>query len=108
VIGWIVDYCPVFPPVGQFAKTNQLAVLSYWNFNRDFPGGTGTQQVLDASSSPDQKKDSEFFTTFQSAVGSGSQKVADVASVAEVAKTVDISDTPQPGQKQASPPASAK
>jgi len=95
--------------LGQFAKTNQLAVLSYWNFNRDFAGGSATTQSLDSSSSPDQKKDSQFFTTFQSALGSGNnQVVGNVPSVAEVAKTVDTSNTPQPGQKPASPPASTK
>jgi hypothetical protein len=106
-VGWIVNYPLIFGSVGQFAKSNQLAVLSYWNFNRDFPGGSGTAQVLDASSSPDQKQDSQFFTTFQSALGSGNTIVPNVASVAQAAKQVDTSNTPQPGQKQALPPASA-
>ena len=103
-IGWIVNYLFDLCSVGQFAISNQLAVLSYWNFNRDFPGGSGTAQVLDASSSPDQKQDSQFFTTFQSALGSANAIIQSVASVAQAAKQVDTSNTPQPGQKPALPP----
>jgi chitinase len=55
--------------LGNFAKESSLATLSYWNFNRDFPGGDPkTPQSLDSSSSPDQTNPSEFFTTFQKAL----------------------------------------
>ncbi|KAJ6568922.1 hypothetical protein B0H19DRAFT_1256616 [Mycena capillaripes] len=47
---------------------SSLATLSYWNFNRDFPGGDPTTQSLDSSSSSDQRNPSEFFTTFQKAL----------------------------------------
>ena len=64
-------------------------------------------QALNASSSPDQKQDSESFTTFQTTLGSSNIIVTNVASVADIAKTVDILNM-QPGQNQSLPPASAK
>ncbi|KAH8814509.1 hypothetical protein DL96DRAFT_1820691 [Flagelloscypha sp. PMI_526] len=52
--------------LAAFANQNNLVIQSYWNFNRDFPGGTpGQRQVLDMSSSPDQKEPSEFFKVMQ-------------------------------------------
>ncbi|KAJ6506627.1 hypothetical protein C8R45DRAFT_970160 [Mycena sanguinolenta] len=98
--------------LGNFAQTNGLARLSYWNFNRDFPGGDTTTQSLDSSSSPDQTNPSEFFTTFQSALGGGASLAAagtqeSVAQIQAVG-TVDASTIPQPGQKAALPdPAAA-
>lgn len=95
--------------VGQFAQTNQLAVQSLWSFNRDFPGGSGSPaQLLNESSSPDQTEPSQFFTTFQAALKSGSagSGTANVSSIANT--TVAPTGIPQPGQKPPSPPAGAQ
>jgi len=55
--------------LAQFVKQNNLAQLSYWSFNRDFPGDAGaTTQSLDDSSSPDQKNPYDFFTMSQNAL----------------------------------------
>jgi hypothetical protein len=104
--------------VGQFAQSNQLAVLSYWNFNRDFAGGSGPTQSLTTSSSPDQTQDSQFFTTFKSALGSGptaptainnaASTSGSVASVAALAQSVDTSKATEPAQKPPLPPPSAQ
>ncbi|KAF7368269.1 Chitinase [Mycena venus] len=98
--------------LGNFAKESNLATLSYWNFNRDFPGGDATTQSLDSSSSPDQTNPSEFFTTFQNALGGAAPPAAAAAlkSVAQIqaAGTADASTIPQPAQKAALPePAAA-
>lgn len=53
--------------VGQFASTNKLAILSFWSFNRDFAG----PDISTSSGSTDQTSDSQFFTTFQKALGGG-------------------------------------
>jgi hypothetical protein len=94
--------------LGKFAQSNQLAVLSYWNFNRDFAGGSGPTQSLTASSSPDQTQDSQFFTTFKSAVGSGSTASSAIANVAAMAGSVDTSKAIEPAQKPPLPPPSAQ
>ncbi|KAJ7111018.1 hypothetical protein C8R44DRAFT_933932 [Mycena epipterygia] len=99
--------------LGNFANQNSLATLSYWNFNRDFPGGDATSQSLDSSSSPDQKNPSEFFTTFQKALGGVAPLAPAVGALKSVAQiqaagTVDASTIPQPAQKAALPePAAA-
>ncbi|KAJ7265561.1 hypothetical protein C8J57DRAFT_1229793 [Mycena rebaudengoi] len=72
--------------LGIFAKEHSLATLSYWNFNRDFPGGDATTQSLDTSSSPDQKNPSEFFTTFQKALGGVDPLAAGAAAQKSVAQ----------------------
>jgi hypothetical protein len=55
--------------VGQFAKTQGMALVSYWSFNRDFPGAVGASaQDLTESGSADQKTPSQFLTTFQAAL----------------------------------------
>jgi chitinase len=55
--------------VSNFAKTQGLALVSYWSFNRDFPGAVGaSSQSLSESGSPDQTSASQFFKTFQSAL----------------------------------------
>jgi len=94
--------------LGNFAKANALATLSYWNFNRDFPGGDVTAQSLDSSSSPDQTNPMQFFTTFQQALeGTPSAATALVTQI-QAAGTVDTSTIPQPAQKAALPvPAAA-
>ncbi|KAF8183495.1 hypothetical protein K438DRAFT_1766782 [Mycena galopus ATCC 62051] len=98
--------------LGNFAKENSLATLSYWNFNRDFPGGDTTTQSLNTSSSPDQTNPSEFFTTFQKALA-GEAPIAAAAAAAAAAQksvaqiqaagTVNTSTIPQPAQKAALP-----
>ncbi|KAJ7438255.1 hypothetical protein FB451DRAFT_1192775 [Mycena latifolia] len=99
---------------GATTRESSLATLSYWNFNRDFPGGDATTQSLNSSSSPDQKNPSEFFTTFQKALGGVAPLAAAAAaaqeSVAQIqaAGTADASTIPQPAQKAALPePAAA-
>ncbi|KAJ7193927.1 hypothetical protein GGX14DRAFT_587328 [Mycena pura] len=99
--------------LGNFAKTSNLATLSYWNFNRDFPGGDASTQSLNSSFSPDQKNSSDFFNAFQKALGGATSRalvaVAAPKSAAEIiAGTVDASKIPQPAQKAALPePAAA-
>jgi len=99
--------------LGNFAKANSLATLSYWNFNRDFPGGDTTTQSLDSSSSPDQMAPSQFFTTFQQALEDAAppavvqQSVAQILAQIQAAGTVDATIS-QPAQKAALPePAAA-
>jgi hypothetical protein len=95
-------------PVAQFAKASKLATLSYWNFNRDFPGGSISSQDLTDSSSPDQKQDSQFFTTFQSAIGSADNSIdpnINVSPASASVTPVDTSKIQQPLQKSALPPA---
>jgi hypothetical protein len=89
--------------VGNFAKESSLATLSYWNFNRDFPGGDTTTQSLDSSSSPDQTNPSEFFTTFQKALAGEAPLAAAGAQKSVEAGTVDALTISQPGQKAALP-----
>jgi hypothetical protein len=91
--------------VGNFAKESGLATLSYWNFNRDFPGGDLTTQSLVSSSSPDQKNPSEFFTTFQKALAGVAPLAAAGVQKSEGAGTMDALTIPQPGQKAELPPA---
>ena len=41
-----------------------MSIMSYWSFNRDFPGDdSATYQTLNSSSSPDQQYPAQFFTT---------------------------------------------
>ncbi|KAJ7866960.1 hypothetical protein B0H14DRAFT_3133026 [Mycena olivaceomarginata] len=89
--------------LGNFAKESSLATLSYWNFNRDFPGGDTTTQSLDSSSSPDQTNPSEFFTTFQKALAGEAPLPAAGAQKSVEAGTVDALTISQPGQKAALP-----
>ncbi|KAJ7856225.1 hypothetical protein B0H14DRAFT_3136105 [Mycena olivaceomarginata] len=91
--------------LGNFAKESGLATLSYWNFNRDFPGGDLTTQSLVSSSSPDQKNPSEFFTTFQKALAGVAPLAAAGVQKSEGAGTMDALTIPQPGQKAELPPA---
>jgi hypothetical protein len=51
--------------VGQFVKQNNLAYLSYWMFNRDFPGNNDDTETV----AKDQTKPYQFFTTFKAALG---------------------------------------
>lgn len=92
--------------VAQTAKTNGMAGISYWSFNRDFAGGSIDSQSLLNSSSPDQKSDSEFFTTFKNALDADVQPVA--TSLKTLAKSLTSPDDEQPGQKNALPAKSEK
>jgi hypothetical protein len=81
-------------------------IQSYWNFNRDFPGGDPKKaQDLTTSSSPDQKDAGEFFKTMNDVLGGGDAAAEKNAkAVADIAPSVDpVASSIQIQQKESLP-----
>jgi hypothetical protein len=93
-------------PVAQFVSAQGMSSISYWSFNRDFPGNDPSgAQSLNFASSPDQTSPAQFFTTISGALNNvnTAQSAPAVSSNVPPVAAAGVQGVPNP----ASPPSSS-
>ncbi|KAF8511086.1 hypothetical protein JB92DRAFT_2936123 [Gautieria morchelliformis] len=93
--------------LGQFVKSQGMSSMSYWSFNRDFPGTPSGGQSLDVSSSPDQTTPGQFFTTIGNAMINEQGPAPEAAAAIKEVAQPGSKEVAQPGSNPSSPPSSS-